>query len=127
MIIKPLLITIGFLSLGLGALGVVLPLLPTVPFVLLAALCFAKSSERFHQKLMQSRVFGPMIHHWQTTRSMPRRSKYVAIVSIVASGALSVSLINIPLVQIAVVVLLCVPLVIVLRVSTTENLLPSEE
>ena len=76
---------------------------------------------------MQSRVFGPMIHHWQTTRSMPRRSKYVAIVSIVASGALSVSLINIPLVQIAVVVLLCVPLVIVLRVPTTENLLPSEE
>ncbi len=126
-IVKPLLIAAGFVSLGLGALGVVLPLLPTVPFVLLAAFCFARSSDRFHQKLLQNRLFGPMIHHWQTTRSMPRRSKYVAIASIVASGGLSIYLITEPLFQVAVVVLLSVPLAIVLRLPVTEKLVAVKE
>lgn len=125
--IKLLLITVGCLSLALGVLGLLLPLLPTVPFVLLAAFCFAKSSERFHRKLMSNRVFGPMIHDWQTSRSVPRKSKYIAIVSIVASGAFSIYLIDSLFMQLVVVLLLCVPITLILSVATTESLVPSGE
>lgn len=68
----------GFAALGLGLAGVVLPLLPTTPFVLLAAACFARSSARFHDWLLNQRVAGPVIREWQTHRAMPRRAKRVA-------------------------------------------------
>ncbi|HHJ81311.1 MAG TPA: DUF454 domain-containing protein, partial [Candidatus Tenderia electrophaga] len=79
---KPLLIILGFICLGLAVLGVILPVMPTTCFVLMAAACFAKSSPRFYNWLLASRIFGPMINHWQTTRSMPKRAKIMAITSI---------------------------------------------
>lgn len=68
----------GFLALGLGLAGVFLPLLPTTPFVLLAAACFARSSTRFHTWLLDHRLAGPVIREWQLHRAMPRRAKRVA-------------------------------------------------
>ncbi len=126
MIVKPLLIAGGFLSLAVGAVGIFLPLLPTVPFVLLAAFCFARSSDRLHERLLRNRIFGPMIHSWETSRSIPRRAKYVALASIVVSGVVSVYLISILVVQIAVVLVLCLPMAIVWRLPVTEDLLTDE-
>ncbi|MDD3765058.1 MAG: YbaN family protein [Nevskiales bacterium] len=74
-----LLVATGVLALLLGAAGVVLPLLPTTPFVLLAAACFARSSDRFHARLLNSRLFGPLLTEWETHRSIPRRTKLWAI------------------------------------------------
>ena len=58
----------GFLSLALGTIGIFLPLLPTTPFVLLAAVCFAKASPRFHNWLLQHRTFGPIVIASRKTR-----------------------------------------------------------
>lgn len=66
----------GFLALLLGALGAVLPVLPTTPFVLLAAACFARGSEHFHRKLLENRIAGPIIYEWYMHRSIPRRVKH---------------------------------------------------
>lgn len=70
----------GAIALALGLLGIFLPLLPTTPFVLLAAACFARGSERFHQWLLANPTFGPMVNEWERHRSLPYRTKVTAIV-----------------------------------------------
>ena len=67
---KAFLIAAGFLLLGLGAVGVVLPVLPTTPFILLAATCFSMSSERFYNWLINNRVFGPYIENYRTKQGI---------------------------------------------------------
>ena len=76
----------GWVFVGLAALGVVLPLLPTTPFLLVAAACFARSSPRFYEWLLRNRVFGPLIRNWRETRSIPLRVKAVSIVMIALVG-----------------------------------------
>ena len=80
----------GMLALGLGAIGVVVPLLPTTPFVILAAALFARSSPKMHQKLVSSRVFGPLIIAWNEERRIPRRAKVLATTMIVAFGGFAI-------------------------------------
>ncbi|MGS2722841.1 YbaN family protein [Porticoccus sp. GXU_MW_L64] len=62
---RQLLISCGWLALLLGAIGAVLPLLPTTPFILLAAACFARSSPRFHHWLLSHKTMGPIIARYQ--------------------------------------------------------------
>ena len=68
---RGLLIILGWLAVVLATLGVVLPLLPTTPFLLLAAWCFARSSPRFHHWLLHRSWFGPYLRHWQQHRALP--------------------------------------------------------
>ncbi|GIX12282.1 MAG: hypothetical protein KatS3mg118_0241 [Paracoccaceae bacterium] len=82
----------GAAGLALGALGTVLPLLPTVPFLLLAAFCFARSSRRVHDWLVGHRVFGPPIRDWRESGAIGRRAKRLATLSVGAAFALSVAL-----------------------------------
>lgn len=82
----------GFAALGLGALGVLLPLLPTVPFLLLAAFCFARSSERFHLWLTTHPVFGPPIEDWRRSGAIRPAGKRAATISIIAAFLISVFL-----------------------------------
>lgn len=63
---KILLKVLGLLSLGLGAVGVVLPLLPTTPFLLFAAFCFARSSERLHHYLYEHSIFGGYLQRYES-------------------------------------------------------------
>lgn len=83
---------LGLLSVGLGMAGAMLPLLPTVPFLLLAAFFFARSSERLHNWLMTHRQFGPMIADWQERGAIARRAKWVASLSILLAFGLSVAM-----------------------------------
>lgn len=88
--IRVLLWLAGSLSLGLGLLGVILPGLPTTPFILLAAACYAKASPRLHGWLLDHRWMGPMLRDWERDRSLTRRTKTVAVVSMLAMVALSI-------------------------------------
>lgn len=82
-------IIVGLFFVGLGILGVVLPVLPTTPFLIVAAACFAKSSPRLHQMLLDNRIFGPLIRDWQAHRSIPLRAKRIALTSMVLACAWS--------------------------------------
>lgn len=79
----------GLVSFGLGAVGVFLPLLPTVPFMLLAAFCFARGSESFHRWLMHHQRFGPSIRDWQRHGAISRGAKRAALVAIAAAFGIS--------------------------------------
>ena len=69
---------LAYASLGLGLLGIVVPGLPTAPFVLLAAFAAARGSRRLHGWLLAHRQFGPMIRDWQAGGAVSRRSKRLA-------------------------------------------------
>jgi len=69
----------AYVALGLGIVGVVVPLMPTTVFILIAAYCAARGSDTLHRKLLEHRVFGPMIRDWQATGSVSRKAKYMAV------------------------------------------------
>jgi uncharacterized membrane protein YbaN (DUF454 family) len=79
----------GFLATALGVLGIFLPVLPTVPFLLLALACFARSSERFYNWLLDHAHFGPIIRPYINGQGMTRASKVKAIALVWASISLS--------------------------------------
>lgn len=68
----------GALALATGVVGIVLPLLPTTPFVLLAAYCFARGSPRWERWLLRHPRFGPMVRAWRARRVIPLRAKQLA-------------------------------------------------
>jgi uncharacterized membrane protein YbaN (DUF454 family) len=78
-----LFLVLGWIFVGLGAVGVVLPVIPTTPFLLVAAACFARSSPRFHSWLLNSRLFGPTIRRRQETHTISRGVKATAISMVV--------------------------------------------
>jgi hypothetical protein len=93
-LVRGICLATGISALFLGALGVVLPVLPTTPFVLLAAACFARSSERFHDWLLATRVAGPVIREWQLHRAMAPGVKRWAFVLLVVSFGTSILLMD---------------------------------
>lgn len=76
---RALLLGAGFLSLGLGIVGILVPVLPTTPLLLLASLCFLKSSRRLHVWLLTHRVLGPYLYQWQIHRAISRQTKLGAL------------------------------------------------
>jgi uncharacterized membrane protein YbaN (DUF454 family) len=78
-------VVMGHASLAVGFVGIFVPLLPTTPFVLLAAVCYSRGSERFHIWLHQHPRFGPMIHAWREHRAIGPKAKVVAAVTVILS------------------------------------------
>ena len=78
-IVSALLLIAGTLSLTLGAIGIFLPILPTTPFLLLAAACYLRSSERMHKWLLGNRWFGEYIRNYQEGRGIPLKTKIAAM------------------------------------------------
>ncbi|MCQ0093605.1 YbaN family protein [Roseovarius sp. M141] len=77
-VLRALWVCVGTVSLALGAVGVILPLLPTTPFVLLAAFAFARSAPRLRAWLTDNRVFGPIIMDWEARGVIAPRYKAMA-------------------------------------------------
>ena len=79
---KGICIAVGCVSLGLGALGTVLPILPTVPFLLLAAFCFARSSQRLHTWFIGTELYKKNLESFVQGKGMTRRTKLTILTSV---------------------------------------------
>jgi len=84
---RPLWLAAGWLALTTGVVGIFLPVLPTTPFVLLAAFCFARGSPRCERWLLRHRRFGPMVRAWRARRVIPLRAKQLAWTMMALSSA----------------------------------------
>jgi uncharacterized membrane protein YbaN (DUF454 family) len=87
-------LTTGWVSLILGIIGIILPLLPTTPFILLSAWCFSQSSKRFHNWLTHHKYFGPMIEDWQSDKGIPKKSRNRAIIFMWCGMGLSIFIVS---------------------------------
>lgn len=85
-----ILVTLGAVCVLLGVAGIFLPVLPTTPFLLLAAALFARSSSRVYNWLLNHSLLGPVILEWREHRSVPWRAKRTALVLIAVSFTLSI-------------------------------------
>ena len=81
-------LALGVLFVGLGIIGAFLPLMPTTIFVILAAGCFARSSERIEGWLLNHKSFGPTIKAWRAEGAIPRRGKILAVIGMAVGYAL---------------------------------------
>jgi len=116
------LIVLGLVSLALGAIGIVVPLLPTTPLVLLAAFAFANSSETLHQWLLDHNVFGPLIDNWRRHGAISRPAKAMAAVSMIAILAITWLMgVAMPVIAVQALVLACVAAFILTRPSMPRD------
>jgi uncharacterized membrane protein YbaN (DUF454 family) len=90
--VRAVLIAVGALSVVLGLVGIVVPVLPTTPFLLVAAACFARASPSLYRRLVASPTFGPLIVEWRRHRSIPWRAKLTAITLLAVSLGASIVL-----------------------------------
>jgi hypothetical protein len=92
-----LFLTVGFLAVAVGTVGIVVPGLPTTGFFVLAAACFARSSPRFERWVLELPTVGPMVRDYRAGLGMPRRAKVVAITMMVAACSLSAWILGLPI------------------------------
>ena len=78
--LRVILLILGFLSMGIGAVGVVLPVLPTTPFLLLASFCLAKGSERFHRWFTGTKLYKRHLESFVKNRSMTLKTKFSLLI-----------------------------------------------
>lgn len=120
-VVRSLLWLAGGVSLVLGLIGVVLPGLPTTPFILLAAACWARASPRLHARLLSHRLTGPLLRDWEATRSLTLRTKTIAVGSMLVMVGFSIwTFRERPLAQIALAVLAAIGTWVVLRIPTRK-------
>lgn len=85
---------LGWLFTLLGVIGVILPILPTTPFLIVALVFFSKSSPRFHKMLLNNAWFGPTLKQWEEKKTLSRKTKYKAFFLIVVTFSISVAIFN---------------------------------
>lgn len=112
---------VGLFSVGLGLLGAFLPLLPTTPFVLLASVCFARSSPRLNEWLHEHDTLGPPLRAWEEHRALPRRAKLVTIGLLWVSIPVSMYLASNRYLRAGLAAILLVATVLLARLPTLEE------
>lgn len=105
---RPIFLALGLICVGIGMVGVVLPILPTTPFMILATLCFAKSSRRLNDWLYAHRLFGPPLVRWDRYRVIPRGAKFTALAAMLASMVYVVAFSSAPWPLVAALAAVCV-------------------
>lgn len=103
-IIKSILIAIGSLSLFLGVIGIFLPLLPTTPFLLLSAACYAKGSDKFYHWLIHHKYLGEYIKNYREKRGIPFKTKVIALILLWSSISYSIYIVDKSFVRIILVI-----------------------
>lgn len=113
---------IGVLAIVLALAGTVLPIVPTVPFLIVAAFAFNRSSPRFHHMLMTHPVFGPQIRDWQEHRAIDPRVKVIVCVSMAVGLCISWFILPPPYWAVQVTVLAAVGVFIVTRANPPPHI-----
>ena len=93
-VLRVMLLVVGTVALGLGVIGIFLPVLPTTPFLLVAAACYARASTRLYEWLLGQPSLGPIISEWRRSRALPAGVKTRALVVVVITFALSIALVD---------------------------------
>jgi uncharacterized membrane protein YbaN (DUF454 family) len=126
---RVLYVFLGLLFVALGAVGVVTPVLPTTPFLLLASYFFVRSSPALNARLLRSRLFGPLIRDWQRHRAVRPKVKYTAVVIVPTVIASSAYFGNLPLYLVVMLIVLgLIGLTVVLRLPVIrEGAAPAAE
>jgi uncharacterized membrane protein YbaN (DUF454 family) len=120
--IRVLLIILGTLFLGLGVIGVVVPGLPTTPFVLLAAALYLRSSDRLYNRLLNHRIFGRIVRSFRETKSISLRGKIISISTMWGMILLSIALfIDQLVIRLIVTVLGVIGTIVLLLIPTTSR------
>ena len=107
-ILKTLLVLVGFLFVGLGTIGIFVPILPTTPFYLLATLCFAKGSERFHRWFTGTKLYKKYLESFAENRSMTLETKLSILIPVTIMLTLTAAIIDVLAMRIVIAVLILV-------------------
>lgn len=112
-------ITLGFIALGLGLVGVILPILPTTPFLLLTSFCFAKGSERFHVWFTNTNIYKKHLESFVKERAMTLKQKVVLLSFVNFMLAFPLILVDVLPMRITIIVLIIIKLYyFIFRVKT---------
>lgn len=114
-------VLVGWTTMGLAILGVALPLLPTTPFLLLSAACFARSSPTLHQRLLDHPRLGPVLRTWRDERAVPRSAKRRAYGLVVVAFAISITVAPLRLVRILLVVIGACLMIFLVRLPEVDD------
>lgn len=118
-LIRRVWIIAGTLFMGLGTIGIFLPLLPTTPFLLLAAACYARGSKRFYNWLLNNRWFGDYIRNYREKKGIPLKIKILSVSFLWATiGYSTVFVIDIPLVRVILVLIAIAVTIHIIRFRT---------
>jgi uncharacterized membrane protein YbaN (DUF454 family) len=123
---KALLFAVGTVSLALGAIGAFIPgLVPTVPFLLLAAACYCRSSERMYKWLIYNRLFGEYLKNYREGKGIPFKSKIIAVTMLWISISISaIFLVPVLIVQVVLLVVAIAVSIHILRLPTYRKKVP---
>ncbi len=119
------LIVVGTVSLAIGVLGIVVPVLPTTPFLLLAAACYARASTRMYAWLLGQPALGPIIARWRESGSISPTVKVRALVVVMATFAISICLADALVVRLGLAAIGTILMVFLARIPTTSPDVPS--
>lgn len=118
--VRALLIGVGSISLAFGVVGIFVPLLPTTPFLLLAAACYARSSDRLYRWLLGQPSLGPIIVEWRRSRSLPPGVKVRALVVVAITFAVSIILVDALVVRLMLLGIAAILAIFLYRIPTAE-------
>ena len=121
---KYLLIALGSISLGLGAVGVAVPVLPTTPFLLIALFCYLRSSRRLYDWLIHHRLFGTYLYNYVTYRAVPRQTKIGALIFLWAGLVTSIILVDALFVRL---ILLAVGIVVSIHILSLKTITKEQQ
>lgn len=122
-LIKPLLVGLGLVFVIIGMIGVFVPGLPTTIFMILAAYCFVRSSERLYNWVVSNKLFGYRVKHFIETKTIPLKGKVYSITAIGIAVALSIYFISGPiLVEILIVIAAIIGTIFILSYPTAKDI-----
>ncbi|HPF15647.1 MAG TPA: YbaN family protein [Planctomycetota bacterium] len=124
---QSILLLAGWLFTGLAFLGALLPLVPTTPFLLLAGICFARSSPAMHQRVLQAPIFGKYLRQWDREHTVPKDAKYKAWFVIALSFGFSIYVVDRIALRVMLIVLALVLAVVIARLPEVRAAEPVHE